>query len=76
MRWSSAHLIELEADLRRQEVERVARARRPFDARGERPAPLPRRWRTEAGRGLMRLGARLAGLEAIEHGRGRAHWVG
>jgi hypothetical protein len=66
MHWSPGSLVEVEADVRRAELRRAARARwRPVAAHeSHRPGPA---WRIALGRRLMRFGARLAGLDAAEH---------
>ena len=67
MRWSHNSLLEVEAELRRAEFERVARAHVRDALPPLRRATHARSWRIAAGRRLMRLGGRLAALEAAEH---------
>ena len=71
MWWSRSSLLEVEADLRRAEFEREARAHRRPDLPPVRRARHGRPWRVAIGGRLMRLGARLAALEAAEHGPAR-----
>ena len=68
MWWSRSSLLEVEADLRRAELERAARAHRRQIGAPVRRARHGRPWRVAIGGRLMRLGARLAALEAAEQG--------
>ena len=67
MWWSRRSLLEVEADLRRAEIERAARALRRPGPPSVRREWDGRPWRAALGPRLMRVGARLAGLDAGEH---------
>ena len=73
MWWSRRSLLEVEADLRRAEFERVARSRQRPDLPPVRRERNRRPWRAAVGRRLTRLGARLAGLDAAEHASALGH---
>ena len=73
MCWSRRSLFEVEADLRRAEFERAARAPQRPDLLRVRRERHGRPWRAAVGRRLMRLGARLAGLDAAEHAPAPGH---
>ncbi len=66
MRWSFGSLAELEVILRCAELERAVRACLRPDLPTARRERRGRAWRAAVGRRLMRLGARVAGLDAAE----------
>ncbi len=67
MRRSHNSLLEVETELRRAELERAARAHVRDGLLPVQRAEHGRSWRAAVGRRLMRLGARLAALDATEH---------
>ena len=73
MRRSRGSLLELEADLRRAELQEAGRVHDHPACPPVRPAAHTRSWRIAAGRRLMRLGARRAAIEAAEHTRALRH---
>jgi hypothetical protein len=62
-------LIQIEADLHRAELLRAARVQQQISRRHAPPQRIRPSWRVGIGQGLMRLGARFAGIDLIERAR-------